>query len=92
MVILWQSVIINRALLLKKTSFEVRFEAFLTGRRVAVFWKNGMKKFIFWAIWVHYPNGKMPDNVHLGQVANSVEMAQISIRKKSRIESDHKSK
>ena len=25
--------------------FEVLFEAFLTGRRVAVFWKNGMKKF-----------------------------------------------
>ena len=47
MVILWQSVIINRALLLKKTSFEVRFEAFLTGRRLAVFWKNGMKKFFF---------------------------------------------
>jgi len=43
MVILWQSV---TCILLKKTSFEVRFEAFLTGRRVAVFWKNGMKNFL----------------------------------------------
>ena len=55
MVILWQSV---TCILLKKTSFEVRFEAFLTGRRVAVFWKNGMKNFFnFWAKWVQYPNG-----------------------------------
>ena len=67
MVILWQSV---TCILLKKTSFEVRFEAFLTGRRVAVFWKNGMKNFFnFWAKWVHYPNGiKIPRGPKKGRL------------------------